>query len=208
MKKFLYISLALFVALLSACSETKDESTEFDNWQERNIQYFADVFAKAKAAETSGDKSWKLIRCYTKPETTTAPTDFIVVKVLNDSGVEGTTNRPLATDSTKVHYRGYLMPSSSYNTTVEGYPATVGYQFDSSWYGKYNLDTMLPAKMVPGQMVLGFTTTLLNMHVGDRWLVYMPSQLGYDSKKTDGIPTYSTLIFDVTLLDYWKARIK
>ena len=208
MKKFLYISLTLLVALLSSCSETSNESSEFDNWQQRNDQYYAEIFAKAKAAADNGDKSWKVIRSFTKPTTTTAPTDYIVVKVLHDSGLEGNDKRPLATDSTKVHYRGYLMPSDSYNTTVEGYPATVGYQFDSSWYGDYNLGTMTPSRMVPGEMVNGFTTALINMHVGDRWLVYLPYVLGYDAVKQESVPAYSTLVFDITLLDCWKKRLK
>jgi peptidyl-prolyl cis-trans isomerase len=37
------------------------------------------------------------------------------------------------------------------------------------------------------------------MKAGDRWLIYIPYQLGYGPKGNNGIPAYSTLVFDVTL---------
>ena len=48
--------------LIASCSETSDESTEFDNWQERNDAFFTSIYEKARSAQQSGDKSWKIIR--------------------------------------------------------------------------------------------------------------------------------------------------
>lgn len=208
MKKYLYIALTLFVSLLTSCSETNDESTEFDNWQQRNETFFASIYGQAKEAIAKDDSSWKIIRVYTKNPETTDQKNFIVVKVLKDSGAAADAKTPLVTDSVKTHYRGYLMQSDSYNTAVEGYPINVGFSFDSSWTGDYNLATMLPTTMVPGGMVTGFGTAMQNMHKGDRWLVFMPSNLAYGSVAKESLPAYSTLIFDVTIEDFWGAKTK
>ena len=48
----------------------------------------------------------------------------------------------------------------------------------------------------------GKTVFLQHMRRGDRWLVYIPYQLGYDSATNGAIPAYSTLIFDLALLDF------
>ena len=38
------------------------------------------------------------------------------------------------------------------------------------------------------------------MHIGDRWEVYIPAELGYGKFSQPGIPGGSTLIFDIELL--------
>ncbi len=40
------------------------------------------------------------------------------------------------------------------------------------------------------------------MKVGDRWKVYIPWDYAYGSSGTTGILGYSTLVFDITLLDF------
>ena len=51
-------------------------------------------------------------------------------------------------------------------------------------------------------VVDGLATALQHMHVGDRWLIYIPYQLGFGLRNVPewGVPAYSTLVFDVTLL--------
>lgn len=208
MKKYLYITFALLVSLFSSCSETNEENTEFDNWETRNDAYFADVYTKAKAAIANGDDSWRLVRGFSKNDASTKPTDFIVVKVLKKANAQASADSPLFTDSASVHYRGYLMPSDSYNTAVEGYPQNAGYQFDSSWIGNYNLASMTSSTQHVGSMIPGYTTALMSMREGERCLVYIPQALGYGSTSKETIPAYSTLIFDITLVKFWKKRLK
>jgi len=43
------------------------------------------------------------------------------------------------------------------------------------------------------------------MHIGDRWKVYMPYQLAYGESGSSSIPGYSTLVFDMTLVAYYRA---
>ena len=47
-------------------------------------------------------------------------------------------------------------------------------------------------------------TAVLNMQRGDRWLVYIPYQLGYGaSSSNSAVPSYSTLVFDIALADFY-----
>ena len=38
------------------------------------------------------------------------------------------------------------------------------------------------------------------MNLGDRWIIYIPYDLGYGNKSNGDIPAFSTLVFDVELL--------
>lgn len=49
-------------------------------------------------------------------------------------------------------------------------------------------------------LIPGFTNALLQMHIGDRWTVYIPYSQGYGTRSSDPIPGYSTLIFEILLL--------
>lgn len=58
----------------------------------------------------------------------------------------------------------------------------------------------LPALFVVRDLIMGWQIALTRMHEGDRWEVYIPAKWGYGSMKLDGIPPYSTLIFDMELV--------
>ncbi|MGM9713853.1 MAG: FKBP-type peptidyl-prolyl cis-trans isomerase [Prevotella sp.] len=197
MNKTIYTLLILaLTAMLAACSETNEETNEFDNWQERNDAFFTSIYEKARAAQQSGDNSWRIIRAYTKNTETTAIADHVVAHVLTEG--DATAEPTLYTDSVAIHYSGSLMPSASYPE---------GYLFDSSWTGDYNLETMTVSKGVASMYIDGFTTALMAMKPGDRWEVYIPYALGYGTSSQSTIPAYSTLKFDITLVRAWKKRI-
>ena len=200
-KSYLYIIAVMMTVLagaLSSCSETNDDSEEFANWQQNNADYFDQAYANAKSlAATSSD--CKVIRSYllrddsgNNKDKAYNSYDHIIVNVLNEGKGSGC---PLYTDSVKVHYSGHLLPSKSYPQ---------GYVFDQSWNGDYNLATMMPSKFAVAGTVTGFATALQYMHIGDRWQITIPQQLAYGSDDTPGA-AYSTLIFDVTLVAYYRA---
>lgn len=191
------LALLAPVGLLSSCSESDNEEEEFPNWKKTNEQYFNNLYAMAKSSADMGDKSWKVIRQWSLEESTAKdPYDYIVVNVLENGTGSGC---PLYTDSVKVHYEGRLLPSTSYPD---------GYVFDKSFTGDFNPATALPAKFAVSGMIDGFTTALQYMHIGDRWKVYIPYQLGYGSSASGSIPAYSTLVFDVTLVSYYRAGVE
>lgn len=53
----------------------------------------------------------------------------------------------------------------------------------------------------PESVVRGMQLALQHMSVGERWQVVIPWQLGYGAYVNGAIPAYSTLIFEVELLN-------
>ena len=45
---------------------------------------------------------------------------------------------------------------------------------------------------------------MLNMHIGDHWLVYIPYQLAYNTTPNGKIPAYSMLRFEIVLDSYYR----
>lgn len=179
--------LGCFCCFLSSCSETDDEdSEEFGNWQYRNEIYFASL----EDSLSRGGSQWQKIKSYTKVESAAGDnSEYIYVKKLKNG--EGAS--PLYTDSVRISYRGRLIPSASY---------AQGYVFDETFVGDFNWETTSAKNSLASGFLEGFTTALLHMRKGDHWRVYIPCQLGYgESSQNALIPNYSTLIFDVILLD-------
>lgn len=200
MKRHLIIYIATLVCgmmTMTSCSENDDSVEEFPNWQETNEQYFNSLYTTTLSNVSLGNSSWKVFDSWSLNDSVaTEAADHIVVEVLNAGTGSGC---PLYSDSVKVHYEGRLLPSTSYPS---------GYVFDKSFYDEYDTETSLPTKLAVSGVVDGFGTALQNMHIGDRWRVYIPYQLGYGTTATSQIPAYSTLIFDITLVAYYRAGVK
>ena len=49
-------------------------------------------------------------------------------------------------------------------------------------------------------LIEGWIIAMQQMHIGDRWEVYIPAEMGYGKFSQPGIPGGSTLIFDIELL--------
>ena len=90
---------------------------------------------------------------------------------------------PTATDIVRVNYKGTLID---------------GTEFDSS--SKRNA----PAEFGVGQVIKGWTEVLQLMPVGSTWEVVVPQELAYGSADRGTIKPFSTLIFQVELLDIVK----
>ncbi|WP_293733619.1 FKBP-type peptidyl-prolyl cis-trans isomerase [uncultured Parabacteroides sp.] len=86
---------------------------------------------------------------------------------------------PGLTDVVSVHYRGTLAN---------------GREFDNSW------KRGCPEAFRLNQVIEGWQEALRRMHVGDRWMIYIPYTLGYGTRTSGPIPGYSTLLFEVELL--------
>ncbi|MDO5016762.1 MAG: FKBP-type peptidyl-prolyl cis-trans isomerase [Porphyromonas sp.] len=58
-----------------------------------------------------------------------------------------------------------------------------------------------PLTMRVNQLILGMQYALQSMNVGDRWEVVIPYELGYGYRNHGTIPAFSTLIFDIQLVE-------
>lgn len=198
-KLLLFLFCLPFCGLMCSCSESDDTVEEFPDWQNKNETYFNNLFQEAQTKIANGDTTWKIFRCYSMPDAnpnvtyTQKPENCIVVHVEEDGkGV----NSPLYTDVARVHYKGQLLPSTSYPN---------GLVFDKSYSGELNALTAVPSKLSVNGVVDGFATALLNMHPKDKWTVYIPHQLGYGKTAQTLIPAYSTLIFEITMVDFYRS---
>ncbi|MDE6368949.1 MAG: FKBP-type peptidyl-prolyl cis-trans isomerase [Muribaculaceae bacterium] len=87
-----------------------------------------------------------------------------------------------------------VMPNRNSVVTVYYVGKTInGKTFDSSRGGA------APAMRLR-ELIQGWIIALQHMHVGDRWEIYLPAEMGYGRFSQPGIPGGSTLIFDIELL--------
>ena len=87
-------------------------------------------------------------------------------------------------------------PSPNRNSVVTvHYTGTLinGKKFDSSRGG------VAPAFRLR-ELIPGWSIALQQMHVGDKWEVYIPAEQGYGKRAVPGIPGGSTLIFEIELI--------
>ena len=98
--------------------------------------------------------------------------------------VKGEGEVPQATDRVKVHYEGRLID---------------GTVFDAS--ARHGGE---PAEFTPQQVIPGWTEALTMMPVGSKWRLFIPYDLAYGDRDQGQIKPYSTLIFDVELVEIVK----
>lgn len=110
----------------------------------------------------------------TKPDVQTLPSG-LQVKVLKSG--DGPT--PTREHQVQAHYRGTFID---------------GEEFDSS-YGRGE-----PSTFPVTGVIAGWTEALLRMKVGDKWQLFVPSELAYGAQGRPGIPPHATLIFEVELV--------
>ncbi len=96
---------------------------------------------------------------------------------------EGKGAVPTDSSKVKVNYKGTLID---------------GTQFDSSY------DRKEPTTFRANQVIKGWTEALTMMPVGSKWELYIPQDLAYGSREAGQIKPFSTLIFEVELVDIEK----
>ena len=195
--KYLKLISLLFVTMLGGLFASCEETTEVDeyaNWQERNEAFIDSI---ARVAEANTDGKWKRILSFKLDSIDTQGNpiehdveDYIYCHIeQNGEGSE----HPLYTDFVSVNYRGRLIPTIS---------QPKGLVFDESYRGEFNPLFNTPRSFYVDELIVGWSTALMNMEEGDRWHIYIPANLGYRSQKKKDIPAYSTLIFDLNLVNF------
>lgn len=99
-------------------------------------------------------------------------------EVLESGAASGA--QPAAVDTVLAHYEGRFID---------------GEVFDSS------IARGEPAQFMLNQVIPGWTEGLQLMRPGDKWRLYIPAELGYGTGGSGPIPPFSTLVFDVELIE-------
>ena len=93
----------------------------------------------------------------------------------------GNGKTPSITNRVKCHYTGMLINGNVFDSSVQR--------------GK-------PAEFNVKQVIAGWTEALQLMKEGDKWRLFIPSNLAYGAQGAGNvIPPYATLIFDVELIE-------
>ena len=100
----------------------------------------------------------------------------------------GTGTEAVAGKALSVNYTGWLYDSTKTDQK--------GLQFDSSAGG-----TPLTFTLGAGQVIQGFDQGMAGMKVGGARRLVIPSSLGYGAVRNGSIPAFSTMVFDVELVD-------
>lgn len=109
-------------------------------------------------------------------KTTSSGLQYEVIKM-------GKGAKPTATSTVKVHYEGTLIDGTIFDSSIQR--------------GE-------PIEFPLNGVIKGWTEGLQLMPVGSKFRFYIPQELGYGAQAAGSIPPYSTLIFEVELLDITK----
>lgn len=164
------------------------------------------VFASCSEKDDETDTIWKdnneaaFIKTAALPEFTTIQSEskngLIAYKVIKSG--EGKT--PLFTDRVKILYTGWFKlvdwNKPDIFTNENGVKVTNKYIFDST-ANRNNVPSIFSVSGV----VDGFSTALQHMKVGDKWEVWIPFRLGYGESGQSNIPGFTTLVFEIELLE-------
>ena len=127
-----------------------------------------------KRAYIQENKDWLIAK--SMEEGVKALPKGIYYKVLSEGDLSST--QPTARSIVTAHYTGWTIN---------------GKQFDSSRGG-------VPLAYRLCDLIEGWIIAMQHMHIGDKWEVYIPAEMGYGKFSQPGIPGGSTLIFEIELL--------
>lgn len=174
MKKLFFIIAIGIVSTLVACtdSEYSDVWTTYAEWRNENIEWLTEQSYRVDADGSP---------YYTRVVPQWNTKGYVLIHYFNDRELTKDNLSPLYTSTVAVKYYGQLI-----NDTP----------FDSSYTLTDSLFVTTPANVISGWAI-----ALADMHVGDSCEVLIPSEEGYFSSAAGAILPFSTLKFQMKLVD-------
>jgi len=195
MKKFgvvRFLFLFIVAGMISSCS-----SEEENVWRTRNESIFDALGKKIVVSpryQTIGPNDTVKVAYDTLLYVKINPEDVITDTASNGSLVKyrvlsksTNTQAPYFNSEVKFHFEGRLINGTIFDTT----------------YGKNSsgpVSALVRGNKVGG-IIRGWTEILQKMHVGDKYEVYIPWNMGYGESQSGTIPGYSTLTFIMELVE-------
>ena len=135
----------------------------------------ADQLAKAEQAEAGSAEAELFMARNGAREGVTTTESGLQYEILN----QGTGPKPGPDDQVTVHYRGTLADGTPFDSSYDrGEPATFGLQ----------------------GVIQGFSEGLQLMPVGSKYMLFVPSDIGYGAQGSGPIPPSAALVFELELL--------
>lgn len=179
----------LFALLLPSCNE---DVTEIVTDYQRKNDAFVEVVSK-------DSKYTKLEFLHEGP---------IYYRVITPAPIENKDNKPLQNSKVSVYLRGVVPALQLRDLSEIKVLKDVTPLIRDGEVFQHRGDTPTPLWVQEKKVGAGGTTTLVkgmqvalqNMSIGDKWEVIIPWQMGYKGY-TSIIPAFSTLVFEVELVD-------
>lgn len=202
-KCLLYLSLFLFLSVGFAACDEVEEVGEYDNWEPRNTAFIDSIHALAasrllplNAAQGEADKfePGEIFGLETTASTT-AGKQYVYCKkiVKNTAGAV-----PVYTNTVETHYYGTLITGDTFGGTFEGYAATDCGVLDPETKAPTAFDSPTAYSVSGAYWGTGWVSALQYMHVGERWMLYIPYQSGYGTG-TSSLLENSAFTYDLQL---------
>ena len=169
------LSLSLF-GLMASCSENKESDEKSSSTTITKAEDRTDLISEED--KKMKEEGISFLNSKETSEGVAKTESGLLYEVIT----EGEGEKPVASNTVKVHYTGSFIDGKVFDSSVER--------------GE-------PIEFPLTQVIAGWTEGLQLMSVGSKYKFYIPYNLAYGDKGYPGaIPPYSTLIFEVELLDF------
>lgn len=180
--KSVFILLLGVVAITSCSDDNESTWDEYEDWRNENVAFYDEQ----KFLMTPQGTNY-----YQTLSPSWNSSGQILIRYLNDRSLTAGNLSPLLNSTVDVKYIGRLY---------------TGEAFDSSYNQTAYGDSIFRAQ--PSGLIGGWQIALLNMNVGDSVEIVVPYNMGYGSSGSGAVKPYSTLIFNLKLVDipYYEVR--
>ena len=177
-------TMCCFGVATTACNSDDDDRSDkqqsqiwdkYSDWRERNNAFFT-------SQRDSLDADGKLFYQVLYP--TWNPQAEILIHYFNDRAETAGNLQPMLTSTCDIIY---------YARQIDGTPADSSYAMTT--YGR------AIARLKPQRTIQGFAIALMDMHVGDSVQIVVPYTLGYGSSTNYSFPPFTTLVYNLRLVD-------
>lgn len=176
----LFILVVLGSMLVTGCG---DDSTwdQYEEWRKTNDNFY---LSQLDVKNPDGTPF------YTQLKPSWYPTSGVLIHYFNDRSKTAGNLSPMVNSTVDVKYIGRLYNNEPFDSS-----------FTATTYG----DSIFRTK--PSGTISGWQIALTDMRVGDSARVVIPYGQGYEAQSTGSIPPYSTLIFDIKLVDIYRYEL-